>query len=238
MYSRLPEGVWQQPVRSPPSMAVSNTSAKTFFMPHIVNGIASGASVTHIWQGAASVTMKSLKAQLILDQGNLQGSFFHRTVILICQHDAEGAFGLVLNRAAPNKVGDALVANLPDGIKEQPLYLGGPVQPQALSYLHKGAFVPDANVLPNLSMGHSLDTLLDLADSFSPDQQIKIFAGYAGWSPGQLDDEMKRDTWMTHPGSLELVFDPHPEKLWQSILRQKGFKYKLIAEGPEDPSWN
>ncbi len=182
--------------------------------------------------------MKSLKGQLILDQGKLQGSFFHRTVILICQHDGEGAFGLVLNRLAPNKVGDALVANLPEKIKEQPLYLGGPVQPQALSYLHKGNFVPDANVLPNLSLGHSLDTLLDLAESFSPDEQLKVFAGYAGWSPGQLDDEMKRDTWMTHPASLELVFDSAPEKLWQSILRQKGFKYRLIAEGPEDPSWN
>jgi putative transcriptional regulator len=182
--------------------------------------------------------MKSLKGQFILDQGKLQGSFFHRTVILVCQHDSEGAFGLVLNRAAPNKVGDALVANLPDRIKEQPLFLGGPVQPQALSYLHKGNFVPDANVFPNLSIGHSLDTLLDLAESFSPDQQLKIFAGYAGWSAGQLDDEMKRDTWMTHPASLELVFDPEPEKLWQAILRQKGFKYRLIAEGPDDPSWN
>lgn len=182
--------------------------------------------------------MKSLKGQFILDQGKLHGSFFHRTVILICQHDSEGAFGLVLNRAAPNKVGDALVANLPDRIKEQPLYLGGPVQPQALSYLHKGNFVPDANVLPNLSLGHSLDTLLDLSEAFSSDQQLKIFAGYAGWSGGQLDDEMKRDTWMVHPASLELVFDAKPEKLWQSILRQKGFKYRMIAEGPDDPSWN
>jgi len=182
--------------------------------------------------------MKSLKGQFILDQGKLQGSFFHRTVILVCQHDSEGAFGLVLNRAAPDKVGDALVANLPDPIKAQPLFLGGPVQPQALSYLHKGNFVPDANVFANLSLGHSLDTLLDLAESFSPDQQLKIFAGYAGWSAGQLDDEMKRDTWMTHPASLELVFDPKPEKLWQSILRQKGFKYRLIAEGPDDPAWN
>jgi len=182
--------------------------------------------------------MKSLKGQFILDQGKLQGSFFHRTVILVCQHDSEGAFGLVLNRAAPNKVGDALGANLPDRIKDQPLFLGGPVQPQALSYLHKGNFVHDANVFANLSLGHSLDTLLDLAESFSPDQQLKIFAGYAGWSAGQLDDEMKRDTWMTHPASLELVFDPKPEKLWQAILRQKGFKYRLIAEGPDDPSWN
>jgi putative transcriptional regulator len=183
-------------------------------------------------------SQKSLKGQLILDNGKLRGSFFHRTVILICQHDSEGAFGLVLNRSTNNKVGEAVVANLPDTLKESPLFLGGPVQPQALSYLHNDAFLPDANVMTNLSLGHSLDTLIDLGESFSPSVQLKIFAGYAGWSPGQLDEEMKRDTWMTHPASLELVFYPKPEQLWPTILKEKGWKYKLIAEAPEDPSWN
>jgi len=183
-------------------------------------------------------SQKSLKGQLILDNGKLRGSFFHRTVILICQHDSEGAFGLVLNRAMNNKVGEAVVANLPDTLKEAPLFLGGPVQPQALSYLHNDAFLPDANVMTNLNLGHSLDTLIDLGESFSPSVRLKIFAGYAGWSPGQLDEEMKRDTWMTHPASLELVFHPQPEQLWPTILKKKGWKYKLIAEGPEDPSWN
>jgi len=181
---------------------------------------------------------KSLKGRLLLDGGKLRGSFFHRTVVLICQHDAEGAFGLVLNRAAGKKVGDAIVADVPESLKEQPLYLGGPVQPQALSFLHHEAFLPEANVMPNLNLGHSLDSLLDIAESYSTTQRVKIFAGYAGWSAGQLDDEMKRDTWMTHPASLELIFHPQPGELWQLILREKGWKYKLIAESPEDPSWN
>jgi len=183
-------------------------------------------------------SQKSLKGQLILDNGKLRGSFFHRTVILICQHDSEGAFGLVLNRSTKNKVGEAVVANLPDTLKEETLFLGGPVQPQALSYLHNDTYLPDANVLTNLSLGHSLDSLVDLGESFSSTVRLKIFAGYAGWSPGQLEDEMKRDTWMTHPASLELVFHPNPEQLWPAILKEKGWKYKLIAESPEDPSWN
>ena len=153
---------------------------------------------------------KSLKGQLILDNGKLRGSFFHRTVILICQHDAEGAFGLILNRSTKNQVGDALVAKLPQAVKDETLFLGGPVQPQALSFLHNDAYLPDANVMPNLNLGHSLDNLLEIADSYSSTQRLKIFAGYAGWSPGQLDDEMKRDTWMTHPASLELIFHPEP----------------------------
>ena len=183
-------------------------------------------------------TMKSLKGQFILDKGKLQGSFFHRTVILICQHDAEGAFGLVVNRPTGNKVGEALVANLPDVLKEQALFLGGPVQPQALSFLHSDVYLADANVMPNLMLDHSLDTLVELAEGFSPTKKTKVFAGYAGWSPGQLDDEMKRDTWMTHPGSLDLVFHEHPEQVWKMILREKGIQYRLVTEAPDDLSWN
>lgn len=181
---------------------------------------------------------KYLKGQLLLDGGKLGGSFFHRTVVLICQHDAEGAFGLVLNRAAGTKVGDVLVADLPDQLKEYPLYLGGPVQTTALSFLHSDTFLPEANVLPNLNLDHSVDTLIELGDSYSASRQIKVFAGYAGWSPGQLEDEMKRGSWLTHPASLELVFNTDPEKLWNMILREKGWQYRLLAEAPEDLSRN
>ena len=95
-----------------------------------------------------SETGKFLKGKLLLDGGVLRGSFFHHTVVLVCEHNAEGAFGLVLNRAASNKVGEVLVADLPDRLRESPLFLGGPVQPTALSFLHADSFIPDANVFP------------------------------------------------------------------------------------------
>src|ERR1700733_5368014 len=98
---------------------------------------------------------KYLKGQLLLDSGQLNGSFFQRTVVLICQHDAEGAFGLVLNRSSGNKLGDMLVADVPDQLKEQTLFLGGPVQLSALSFLHTDNFMPQASVMPNLDLGHS-----------------------------------------------------------------------------------
>jgi putative transcriptional regulator len=181
---------------------------------------------------------QSLKGQLLLDNGRLGGSFFHRTVLLICEHNADGAFGLVLNRPTGQTIGDALASNFPAPLKSGELFLGGPVQPQALSYLHADDFLPDANVLPNLNLDHSLDDLIELADSFSPTQRVKVFAGYAGWSPGQLDDEMKRDTWLTHPASIDLVFHARPAELWAMILRQKGGKYRLIAELPDDLASN
>lgn len=185
-----------------------------------------------------SETGKFLKGQLLLDSGQLRGSFFQRTVVLICEHNAEGAFGLVLNRTTKNKVGEMVVADLPDTLKEFPLYLGGPVQPTALSYLHSDLFIPEANVMPNLSLGHSLDELLDLGESFSATRKIKMFAGYAGWSPGQLEDEMKREAWLTQPASLDLVFETPPDQLWKKILGAMGWKYKLLSQMPEDLSLN
>ncbi len=182
---------------------------------------------------------KFLKGRLLLDGGGLSGSFFHRSVVLICEHNAEGAFGLVLNRSAGNKVGEVLVADLPIALKDSPLFLGGPVQPTALSYLHSGGFLPDANVFPNLALGHSLDDLLEISESFSPVKKVKLFAGYAGWSPGQLEMEMKRKSWLTFPGSLELIFDTPPEQLWQTIVKSKGgWKNRLLAQMPENLSWN
>jgi putative transcriptional regulator len=182
---------------------------------------------------------KYLKGQLLLDSGELQGSFFQRTVLLICQHDAEGAFGLVLNRSSGSKAGEMIVADLPETLKEQQLFVGGPVQPTALSFLHSDSFIPDATILPNLSLGHSLDTLVDLGASFSPTQKVKLFAGYAGWSPGQLETEMKRKAWLTHPASLELIFDTPAEQLWQTVLRSKGgWQNRLLAQSPDDLSWN
>jgi putative transcriptional regulator len=181
---------------------------------------------------------KFLKGQLLLDSGQLRGSFFQRTVVLVCQHDAEGAFGLVLNRATGTKAGDMVVADLPDMLKSCPLYLGGPVQPSALSFLVTDMFIPDANVIPNLSLSHSLDTLIELGESFSSTQKLKMFAGYAGWSSGQLEEEIKRKAWLTHPASLELVFDNSPELLWRKILHDKGWKYRLLSQMPEDLSLN
>lgn len=185
-----------------------------------------------------SAKPKFFQGQLLLDSGDLAGSFFQHTVILVCQHDANGAFGLVLNRPTKSKVSERLVAELPETLADSPLFLGGPVQPTALSFLHADHFLPDANVLPNLSVNHSLEELVDLGESFSTSQQIKIFAGYAGWSAGQLEAEMKRKAWLTHPASPELIFAADPTGLWQRILHEKGKAYRLLSQMPDDLSQN
>jgi putative transcriptional regulator len=184
------------------------------------------------------MTNESLQGNLLLDGGKLHGSFFHRSVVLICQHNAEGAFGLVINRTTGNKVKDAVVANLPSTVREQKLFIGGPVQPQSLSYLYSDILIPNSNVMLNLNLGHSLDSLVDLTESYSGSHKLKLFAGYAGWSAGQLDSEMARKDWLVHPATLDLIFSGEPDKLWRNILLQKDPRNRLLADAPDDLSWN
>ena len=188
---------------------------------------------------AGASQKKSFQGQLLLDSGELGGSFFQRTVVLICQHDSEGAFGLVLNRSLGKTAGEMILADLPESLKDSPLFLGGPVQPGALSFLHTDHFIPEASVMPNLALGHSLDELMEMGGSFSPAKKVRMFAGYSGWGSGQLENEMKRKAWLTHPATLELVFETPPEELWQTILKSKGgWKNRLLSQLPEDLSLN
>jgi putative transcriptional regulator len=178
--------------------------------------------------------MKSLKGKLILDGGKLAGSEFHRTVVLICEHDEKGAFGLVLNRSSKHTVREAIDVPIPDSVEDLPVFLGGPVQPQALSVLIRDSSKSGDVVITGLHIAHTLDDVVEPSGELPAQAQFKFFAGYAGWSPGQLENEMKDGAWLTHPATTELVFDPKTDKLWKSILRSKGTKYRLLAEAPDD----
>jgi putative transcriptional regulator len=79
---------------------------------------------------------------------------------------------------------------------------------------------------------------MDLSESCSTTQKLKLFSGYSGWTAGQLDMEMARKDWLVHPASIDLVFYPEPGQLWKEILRQKDDKTRLLAESPDDLSWN
>lgn len=181
---------------------------------------------------------KSMRGRLLLDGGRLQGSWFHRSVVLICQHNAEGAFGLVLNRPSGSRVGDALAGDLPQALADLGLRVGGPVQAGALSYLRCEPGFPSGSVLPGVELGHSLEELLDLGATPAPTRRLLVFAGYAGWSPGQLEEELGREAWLVEPATLERILDPDPATLWHRMVRAKGGLYRLLAEAPDELSSN
>lgn len=185
-------------------------------------------------------TPRWLKGHLLIDSGLLTGSFFERTVVLICEHNREGAFGLVLNKPSKHKAGDLASVALPEALESAPVYIGGPVQPDAMSFLYTSAeVIGDATVLPNLKLGHSVDELLDLFRSETPDAKVKLFAGYSGWGPNQLERELKQQCWLVHPASPDLIFDVPAAELWKQVLLRRGdWRSKLLAQMPPKPFWN
>lgn len=187
---------------------------------------------------------KSLKGRLLLDGGQLGGSWFHRAVVLVCEHNAEGAFGLVLTKPSDTRVEDVLDEDL-GPIGGQVLCGGGPVQPTVLSFLRRVDPVvalpvsTQAAVLPEVWLGHQLEDLVDLGRSAPTPGSVRVFAGYSGWSPGQLDGEMRRRAWLSAKATPELLFEVPPEDLWRHILRRRRrWQERLLADSPEDPACN
>jgi putative transcriptional regulator len=181
----------------------------------------------------------SLKGRFLLDGGTLTGTFFHRTVVLVCEHNAEGAFGLVLNRPSGSQLDDVLSVDVPPRLQGMPIFNGGPVQPAALSYLVNHPALKGGNVLPRLVLGHDLEALLQLAAEPAKDLRLRTFAGYAGWAPGQLDDEVARNSWIIRKATLDLIFQEPAESLWREVLRHsRDWRDRLLGDSPDSLSRN
>jgi putative transcriptional regulator len=183
-------------------------------------------------------TMQSFQGQLLLDGGTLNGSFFSRSVVLICQHDKEGAFGLILNRCMDHSIQELTSEIVPTTLEDTLVFVGGPVQPGALSFLISDQLNLGEMIIPDVSIGHSFDQLTNFCKTNRITQNIRLFSGYSGWNPGQLDDEIKQGAWMTHPADRNLIFDIDAKKLWRHIMYQKGWKKRMLADSPEDLASN
>jgi putative transcriptional regulator len=178
--------------------------------------------------------IKSLQGNLILDSGKLVGSYFDRTVILICRHDESGTMGLVLNRPLQDSLNTMAPDIFDPDFVNVAVYSGGPVNAALLSYLLETKEKSGDHIFPKLKFGNSLAELKSELEGAEKPLRVRTYAGYAGWEPGQLDREMKEGCWVKHPGSLLSVFNKKPEIMWKEILSAKGGMFRLIAQAPED----
>jgi putative transcriptional regulator len=180
--------------------------------------------------------MDSFQGHLLIASPSLLDPNFKRTVVLVTEHGEEGAAGLVLNRPSEAPVAE-LVPQLEPLVDDgEQIYVGGPVQPNAVLVL--GEFVdPDDAAVPLFgSLGFPA---LDDPDEIVPvTTRRRVFAGYAGWGAGQLEDELEREDWILEPALPDDAFTEMPEELWRDVLRRKGGVYELVARMPEDPSVN
>ena len=180
--------------------------------------------------------MDSLRGQLLIAGPNLWDPHFRRTVLLIGHHDEDGAVGVILNRATDVTVAEAVPTLASLVPIDEPLFLGGPVQPQAAVVV---ADFEDPSVAEILA----LETIGFLPSETGPDvehaiRRARVFAGYAGWGEGQLEQEMSEDSWIVEPALPRDVFAPDPSRLWEDVLKRKGPAFDLLRLMPADPSAN
>jgi len=180
--------------------------------------------------------VQSLKGQLLIAGPGLVDPNFRRTVVLVGEHSEEGALGVVLNRVTQATVDDAVpeLATLVDGLGA--IHVGGPVQPSAIVVLAEFSEPDRAGSLV-------LDSVGFLPSEVDPDElgelrRARVFAGYAGWGPGQLDGELEEGSWILEPALPEDVFTADPDELWSDVLRRKGGPFGVLALMPPDPSLN
>ena len=181
--------------------------------------------------------MESLRGQLLVAAPGLLDPNFSRTVILIGEHGEEGAMGVVLNRRSEVTVDEAVpgLTEIVDG--DELVHVGGPVHPQAIVVLGEFDDPERAGVLVFGTVGFLPGEIDDAAD-IGELARARVFAGYAGWGPGQLEGELAESAWIVEPALAEDVFTETPDDLWSGVLRRKGGEYELIARMPEDPSLN
>jgi putative transcriptional regulator len=177
---------------------------------------------------------ESLRGSLLIAAPQLLDPNFRRTVVLIADHNEEGAMGVILNRPSGMTVADAAPDLEPFIDAEAPIFAGGPVQPTSGVILAEATEVGDP-VFGDVILVPGLGELADVVDSVG---RLRVFAGYAGWGPGQLDGELEREDWIIDPARTSDVFSEEPDTLWGEVLVRKGGQYALLARMPDDPSLN
>jgi putative transcriptional regulator len=180
--------------------------------------------------------MESLKGHLLISSGGLFDPNFRHTVVLIGEHNAEGALGVILNRALDVTVGQALPILAPLVPPDETLFQGGPVQPEGAVLLAELTDPSLADILVFESVGFLVGEVpADIQESIL---RARVFAGYSGWGPGQLEGEMAVDSWITDPARVDDVFTDSPDLLWSRVLQRKGPEYRQLSRMPYDPSMN
>jgi putative transcriptional regulator len=180
--------------------------------------------------------VESFGGSLLIAGPGLWDPNFRRTIVLVGHHDEEGAVGVVLNRVAEVEVAVAAPPLAPLVGPGQRLHIGGPVQPQAAVVVADFEHPERAEVIAFGSIGF-------LPEEVDPDRmgnlrRARVFAGYAGWGPGQLERELEEGSWLVEVARAEDVFTEEPEELWSDVVRRKGPRYRLWATMPLDPSTN
>ncbi len=179
------------------------------------------------------------RGDFLISEPFLPDPNFERTVILVCEHNEEGTFGLVLNKVTDLTLNDVMEEDFSFLGK---LNVGGPVEHNTLHFLHRldRPIEGSVQIAKDLYWSGSFEEIRILIETGNIEENdIRFFVGYSGWSEGQLREELDRQSWFVKSGaSSAQVFDLDADRLWKSILKEMGGKYKVFSNYPADPRLN
>ena len=175
-----------------------------------------------------------LQGQLLLADPSLRDGTFHRSVVFLAEHAADqGAFGLILNQPTGKTVGDYLVGEDFALLRQLAVHDGGPVARDQLTF---------SSLWWSPKQGLRWALRLSVAEARSqaqrPGRVVRAFVGYSGWTAGQLENELRRSSWITARPQADLLGHEHGHRLWSDLLRQLSPLHRILAEAPDDPSLN
>ena len=179
------------------------------------------------------------KGKLLISDPFLSDGYFDRSVVLLCEHNTEGSFGFVLNNYLDIEFED-VADSFPNF--ETKISVGGPVSKENLFFIHTlGEKLPGSEkIVDDIYAGGDFEMLMDMIKGKAIDKnQVRFFIGYAGWSKGQLMDEIDDHAWVvTSIPSYESIMDIDDENLWASIMKKLGKKFSRMTKFPQNPNLN
>ncbi|GMQ28660.1 YqgE/AlgH family protein [Algoriphagus confluentis] len=180
-----------------------------------------------------------IAGNLLISEPFLQDENFIRSVVLLCDHNEEGSFGLVLNKPSILHLGD-LVEEL--AFLDNEVFVGGPVEQNTLHFIYFGEKVLEGSISigNEIWWGGDFDTLVEnfKIGKFQT-HDVMFFIGYSGWAAGQLSEELSANTWIVYRDKISpKTLQNTPEELWKGLLKNMGGEFKVIANYPLDPRLN
>lgn len=184
--------------------------------------------------GARMVEIASLADQFLIAMPGMRDPSFVRSVAFVCQHGSEGSMGIVVNRLSEYRLGDVLAqmglkSDLA-AVEDAPVLIGGPVQPERGFVLHTphGNWESSYKVSDALCVTTSRDVLVAIAEGRGPEQAL-VALGYAGWGAGQIETELKENSWLTAPASAAILFQTPLEQRWDAAAALIGASLSNLA---------
>lgn len=181
-----------------------------------------------------SESITYLTNQFLIAMPSLANPFFSRTVTYICEHNASGALGIVINRPLTVTLGELLehlqLSSADPEISAMPVYSGGPVHPEHGFIVHTpvGAWESTLQITETIGITTSQDVLQAIARGEGP-SQVLVALGYAGWGPGQLEQELVQNSWLFGPADSTILFETPVDKRWSAAAALLGIDLRLLS---------